>query len=446
MMSIQIWIDQVSAVQEILPTPPADYYDGGKENIAPVEPKSIAKKRRRLSAAMEGTSGDAEATPRPNKRRLVHDNHGVGLPEQFPSTPSVGSAASDELESHQSGRLSLTKQLAALEDREDPIIYYDFATTKAKVPDDVQRLRVDIQSLSDGVGILGYTDHELADLTGANGGIEVGERIRFGYPWVNHLEKRRRTGRMVGLSEVQRLTAAAITCEEARSHEGAWNEKVHWIVIQAALASSAHAEYLNTASAKTASIDPKSLASEALPKRVVDYVILLVPDEMTARAWKKLRPLPGAGIKSWNHTTTNDLRSNPIASSIETKAPNKSWTDGKAQLAIWTAAFHKRLAMLQKPGQGQGHLQIPAMPLLIAQGHDWHLLVVSRQPLLDNQDCSETIIWQKIDIGSTRNCFDAYKLLAVLHVVADWAYTVWRPWFRELIAWLVPQPTSIDGL
>ncbi|KAI4175729.1 MAG: hypothetical protein LQ348_006105 [Seirophora lacunosa] len=366
---------------------------------------------------MEGTSADAEVTPRPNKGRVVHENAGVSPPEQFPPTPSVRSEASSGLESHQSGRLSPTKQLAALEDREDPIVYYDFATTKAKVPDD---------------------DRELTSLTGPDGGLEVGERVRFGYAWVNNLEKRRRTGGMVALSEIQRLTAAAITCEEDRSHESTWNEKVHWIMIQAALASSAHAEYLNTASAKTASIDPKSLAGEALPKRVVDYVIVLVPDEMTARVWKKLRPLPGAGIESWNHTTTNDLRSNPIASSIETKAPNKSWTDGKAQLALWTAAFHKRLAMLQKPSQGQGHLRIPAMPLLIAQGHDWHLLIVSRQPLADNEDCSETIIWQKIDIGSTRNCFDAYKLIAVLHVVVDWAYTVWRPWFHKLIAWMVP--------
>lgn len=191
----------------------------------------------------------------------------------------------------------------------------------------------------------------------------------------------------------------------------------------------------DTWSRKTASIDPKSLASEALPRRVIDYAIVLVPDEMISRAWKKLRPLPGAGIKSWNHTTTNDLRSNPIASSVETKAPNKSWTDGKAQLAIWTAALHKRLFLLQKPGQGD--LQIPAMPLLIAQGHDWHLLIVSRQPQSDDEAGSETIIWQKMDVGSTRCCFDAYKLLAVLHVVADWAYTVWRPWFRELIGWMV---------
>lgn len=147
-----------------------------------------------------------------------------------------------------------------------------------------------------------------------------------------------------------------------------------------------------------------------------------------------LRPLAKAGVKSWNHTTTTDLRSTPIASSIETKAPNKSWTDGKAQLAIWTAALHQRLRMLRKPGKPEGDFQIPAMPLLVAQGHDWHLLIVSRQT--QSGDEVETIIWQKIDVGSTRNCFDTYKLLATLHMVADWAYTIWRPWFHELIGWM----------
>ncbi|KAI4256462.1 MAG: hypothetical protein L6R42_006200, partial [Xanthoria sp. 1 TBL-2021] len=146
-MSIQIWIDQVSAVQEDLCSPPIDCCDGDKENVARVQIKTTAK-RRRPSASMEGISGDTEATPRPNKRRLGHGD--MDPPEQFPSTPSLPSDASSELESHQSGRLCPTNQLAALEDREDPIVYYDSATTKANVPDDVEKLRKDVQLLSDG--------------------------------------------------------------------------------------------------------------------------------------------------------------------------------------------------------------------------------------------------------------------------------------------------------
>lgn len=294
---------------------------------------------------------------------------------------------------------------------------------------------------------------ELASLAAPDGGLEIGERGRFCYPWANDLEKRRNLGDMVPLSDVQRLTTAAISCEDKRSHENAWNEKVHLAVIQTALASSTHAAVLDVATVyvshlfcsimrlpspadtltrKTASIDPPSLADEALPRRVVDYAIVLLPDEVISRAWRRLQPLKGAGIKSWNHTTTSDVRSTPIAANIETKAPNKSWTDGKAQLGIWTAALHKRLSVLKEPGGGKLH--IPAMPLLVAQGHDWHLLIISQHS--HSSDKGGTVIWQKIDIGNTRNCFDAYKLIAVIHLVADWAHTTWRPWFTKLIEWM----------
>lgn len=60
------------------------------------------------------------------------------------------------------------------------------------------------------------------------------------------------------------------------------------------------------------------------------------------------------------------------------------------------------------------------------QGHDWHLLVISR-------DGDKTVIRDKIDVGSTRSCFDAMKVVVVLHWCMDWAETVWRPWFLSLI-------------
>ncbi|KAI4264558.1 MAG: hypothetical protein L6R42_000342 [Xanthoria sp. 1 TBL-2021] len=177
---------------------------------------------------------------------------------------------------------------------------------------------------------------------------------------------------------------------------------------------------------KSASIDPPELAYQKLPKRVVDYAIVLRSSQPIQKAWETLQTVRNAGIKSWNHTTNNGVRSIPIASNIETKTPGKSWTDGKAQIAIWTAALFKRLALLQQPGRGP--LDIPAMPAGIAQGHDWH-----------SSKKRTTTIWQKIDIGNARNCFDAYKLIAVLHLVMEWAVNVWRPWFHDLIAWMVEE-------
>ncbi len=251
---------------------------------------------------------------------------------------------------------------------------------------------------------------------------------------------------MVSLKEVQGLVRSAI------SHETVWNEKVHQTVITAALSTSMYAADLDIANVyigslrfdpstpadlltrKAATIEPPELADQKLPKRVVDYAIVLRPNQLIRNAWEALQPVGKAGIKSWNHTTNNEVRSTPIAISIETKAPNKSWTDGKAQIAIWTAALFKRLVLLQQPGQGR--LKIPAMPLLIAQGHDWHFFVVSQQFSRVSKKRT-TIIWQKIDIGNTRNCFDAYKLIAVLHLVMDWAFKLWRPWFLNLIGWMV---------
>lgn len=138
------------------------------------------------------------------------------------------------------------------------------------------------------------------------------------------------------------------------------------------------------------------------------------------QAFQQLGPL--AGVKSWNHTTTSNVRQTPIAINIETKAPNKSWTDGTAQLAIWTNAFFKRLQLLKKDKTST--LYIPAMPLVIAQGHDWYFLIIS-------PDQGQTIMWQKLDIGSTRNLFDALKIIAVLHYLMQWAEKTWRPWFQK---------------
>jgi hypothetical protein len=71
----------------------------------------------------------------------------------------------------------------------------------------------------------------------------------------------------------------------------------------------------------------------------------------------------------------------------------KSWTDGKPQITIWTDAWLKRLAV-------------------ITQGHDWHLLVVSKND-------QKMTIWEQIGVGSTRSCFDAMKVVTVFHWLRD---------------------------
>jgi len=106
--------------------------------------------------------GDLQKTPRPSKKRNIR-GEAISGPNSLPSTPSLSSrsetsCANDDLESHKSGRMSPTKQMAQLEDQEQPVVFYDFEMPGVEIPEDVEKLRANAQRLADGVGILGAVD------------------------------------------------------------------------------------------------------------------------------------------------------------------------------------------------------------------------------------------------------------------------------------------------
>jgi hypothetical protein len=154
---------------------------------------------------------------------------------------------------------------------------------------------------------------------------------------------------------------------------------------------------------------------------VIDYVVTLKPDAAIDQTWHRLQLLSGMSVKSWNHTTR--ARRNPIAIHVETKGPMKSWTDGKPQIAIWADAWLKRLALIR----GGTTTRWPAFPLIIAQGHEWHLLIVSKND-------QRMVVREQIAFGSSRSAFDGLKVIVVIHWLTDWAETVWRPFFMSLVA------------
>lgn len=174
-MSIEVWLDQVLTSQHDncgtidyhqLLTPTTDpcpdtvtswlrHPEDDKENTEELPP-ILSKQKRRLSAAMAPSPEEVDLTPRPKKKRRYHPED-LDPAEHFsPIPPLSDDAASEELESHHSGRLSPTKQLAFLEDSSDPVIYCDFATTLAQIPDDVHPLYNHVQELADGIGILAF--------------------------------------------------------------------------------------------------------------------------------------------------------------------------------------------------------------------------------------------------------------------------------------------------
>lgn len=110
----------------------------------------------------EGNSlGDPEKTPRPAKKRNIGMVEGDFVASSFAPSEvfearSQSSGASSELESHKSGRMSPSKQMAHLEDLEHPVKVLDFGSTEANILENVEQIRAEAQILADGVGILGY--------------------------------------------------------------------------------------------------------------------------------------------------------------------------------------------------------------------------------------------------------------------------------------------------
>ncbi len=82
----------------------------------------------------EGNSlGDPEKTPRPAKKRNIGMVEAEFVassvaPPEFFDAQSQSSGANSELESHKSGRMSPSKQMAQLEDLEHPVKVLDFGS------------------------------------------------------------------------------------------------------------------------------------------------------------------------------------------------------------------------------------------------------------------------------------------------------------------------------
>jgi len=362
---------------------------------------------------------DQDQTPRPPKRLREFDDTPELLPSSSTKTASSG-VGSDvfENESHQSGRLNPAKQIQLLEDfEENPVIFCNFDDdVDGTEPEDVRLMREAIQHLTDGVGILGYDN-----LDAVISALPPIDRMRFQYSWASDLEQRCTIGSMPSMAQILDIVETARGYDRGSGKsEDEWNSEIQHLLLKLACSTCKYSQTLEVFNVKTARIEPASLARSPLPGRVVDYVVTLKPDSIMNQAWHHLPPLPGVSIRSWNHTTR--ARRNPIAIHVECKGPMKSWTDGKPQIAIWTDALLKRLSLIRGTTSGLW----PALPLLIVQGHDWHLLIVSKND-------QKMTVWEQIAIGSTRSCFDAMKVVAVLHWLMDWAERVWRTWFSSLI-------------
>ena len=198
---------------------------------------------------------DNDQTPRPPPKQLKGKrgkpaSTPMAVPDlPRPNRPSSESSAggtedNSATESHQSGRVSPTKQMMALQDAEEPTLFLDFGWPDDRMAEDAEALRTAIQPLADHRGILGHPSQELARLAGPDSPLHPTERARFAYPEA-HRPTYSELGTVVPLERVQKLVHTAMRCEADGSQENVWNQKIHWVLITLALEYSLHERTLD---------------------------------------------------------------------------------------------------------------------------------------------------------------------------------------------------------
>ncbi len=102
---------------------------------------------------------------------------------------------------------------------------------------------------------------------------------------------------------------------------------------------------------------------------MVDYAISLDPDKTTKH--RIIEKLKADFSPTINHTKAEYVRFKPIVISIETKRPGMDEDTAKVQLGVWAAAHLERLQELSLK------TDLPILPQILIQGHDWRLKLAS---------------------------------------------------------------------
>lgn len=124
-------------------------------------------------------------------------------------------------------------------------------------------------------------------------------------------------------------------------------------------------------------LNPASQDSQPSRSKMVDFAIVLHPDDGLTSALPLTGRYIDGGVQSFNHTRYGPLTNKPIVVSIETKPEGESLREAEVRLAVWVAAHFTRLRGLLDESMVET-TDLPWLPLLIAQGPQWYFLFASR--------------------------------------------------------------------
>ncbi|KAJ8132200.1 hypothetical protein O1611_g1427 [Lasiodiplodia mahajangana] len=247
------------------------------------------------------------------------------------------------------------------------------------------------------------------------------------------------------LSELEALrTVVAATANYTKNvrTEACWNENVHKPMLDLAVLYTPGVGVENITRANIAKefLPPTSFHHLSLPPdgKLIDYAMVLQPprcDRVDPNGSNKLtleRIADFVGrleYESFSQTPYKPLVEMPSGIFIETKiAGGQKSDEAQTQLGVWLASWYGRVSKFPcVPAQTNNTiLAAPVLPILIIEGGYWYLYFA-----FDRGSMYE--VCGRVSIGSTNELSDAYRLLAVLRILAHWMATEFTTWVEDCL-------------
>ncbi|KAH6630025.1 hypothetical protein B0J18DRAFT_474646 [Chaetomium sp. MPI-SDFR-AT-0129] len=231
--------------------------------------------------------------------------------------------------------------------------------------------------------------------------------------------------------KVRSIKDRARECLALRRAEAAWNTKVHEPLLELAL-SRRHTSVIceNATSARILPCFlPYLITGEVAKGKMVDFVLapnlgsgskldIAIQNKLIELAKQRRSSGSVSAHLCVNQTDYPPLMRSPVAVTIETNVAGANLEEGRLQLGIWIAAWHRRMEAL---GVGKPGSQLPTLPLILTHDHEWSLYFA-----VDRLDKIE--VFGPMQIGMTDNLPNIYQLLTVLGFLGAWIDTTFCSW------------------
>jgi hypothetical protein len=174
-----------------------------------------------------------------------------------------------------------------------------------------------------------------------------------------------------------------------------------------------------------------------MASKMVDYALIIEPDDVLGGKIRDTLRREGNG--SMNSTGAEHVRFAPIVVSFETKRAVVDEDEGCVQLGVWIVAHFARLRQLVRnrnvgDAGREGQVRLPALPLVMCQGHDWKMMVA--EAVVDpnagtGADDFRVVILRDLRLGSTDTVLGIYQLVEAVRRLARWVDEEYRPWLER---------------